>query len=320
MPDRLQEITISAATMILEHGMTIEQHPALTRWSWFVGALHQHHCALLLLNELYAGKREPAMEQRIWRCLDYSFDLPAELSNIEKTRLVLEDLVGKTKSWADLKRVRAPNDMPQARVRAHVQDRQSRHKESGEDSGCAENLQSNTGIASTSPTGSLTSQQMPVSRQTQTQQHGPPLARSINNFPGAMPSVDWGTIAMPSSNNGLQQPQVSPESFSFNNFTSTNLLSGRVRYVGSDASSPGSTMYAGMAPGTTDDSPMDAMNDVDWVGTSSQLKNLALMLYRTMLKKCLVVLKLVRETCLSHLLRFRSLHRRTCIGRRNSFR
>jgi hypothetical protein len=307
--------------MILEHGMTIEQHPALTKWSWFVGALHQHHCALLLLNELYAGKREPAMEQRIWRCLDYSFDLPAELSNIEKTRLVLEDLVGKTKAWADLKRVRAPNDMPQARVRAHTQDGQSRHKESGEDSGCGGNLPSTTaGVASTSPTGSLTSQQMAASRQTQIQQQGPPLAHGINNFSGAIPSVDWGTVAMPSSNTGLQQPQVPPESFSFSNFTPTTLLPSRFRYVGSDASSPGSAMYAGMTPGTTDDSPMDAMNDVDWVGTSSQLENLVLTLPRMMLRRCLVVLKLVRETCLSRLLRFRSLRRRTCIGRQNSLR
>ncbi|EDU49183.1 fungal specific transcription factor domain containing protein [Pyrenophora tritici-repentis Pt-1C-BFP] len=102
LPERLRQLTLSAATMILEHGMTVEQDPVLSAWSWIVGALHQHHCALLLVNEVYIVNPEPAMEQRIWRCLDYSFDIPSGLSNVQKIRLVLEELIWKSKKYAEM--------------------------------------------------------------------------------------------------------------------------------------------------------------------------------------------------------------------------
>ena len=46
MPERLRQIMISACIMIIEHSMRIEQQPALSQWSWYVGALHQYHSAM----------------------------------------------------------------------------------------------------------------------------------------------------------------------------------------------------------------------------------------------------------------------------------
>ena len=79
--------------MILEHGQNIEQQPALAIWSWYIGALHQYHSAILIIHEMYAGSYTPAMEQRAWRCLDYAFELSQTgVSNQEKGREVLEEL------------------------------------------------------------------------------------------------------------------------------------------------------------------------------------------------------------------------------------
>jgi hypothetical protein len=114
MPERLRQITISTAVMILEHSMMIEQTPALADWAWYIGALHQYHVALLLLSELYAKERDPVVEARVWRCLDFVFELPAGLAPIEKTRMILEELVGRTKAYQSVRRFRAPTHMEHA--------------------------------------------------------------------------------------------------------------------------------------------------------------------------------------------------------------
>src|SRR5690242_13229147 len=54
MPDRLRQIVLSASILTIENSQTIEQQPMLSTWSWYVGALHQYHTALLVLNELCA--------------------------------------------------------------------------------------------------------------------------------------------------------------------------------------------------------------------------------------------------------------------------
>ncbi|KAF1830549.1 hypothetical protein BDW02DRAFT_507333 [Decorospora gaudefroyi] len=270
MPERLKQLTLSAATMILEHGMAIEQHPTLSSWSWIVGALHQHHCALLLVNEIYIANLEPAMEQRIWRCLDYSFKLSAGLSNVEKTRLVLEELVGKMKMYADLKRIRPPTNMPQAGPRlqpeAHIgqrepaERRESPHSHAGRYGPTSDNQNATTNSQRTSPP-----QPMPDHQQQQQQQtHA--MLHSLNKFPGSMPTIDWGTIDMPTSlpSAGLQPPQ-------YNNFTATAnttnpntnpMPTAAVPSLRNDTLSPNPAIYGtGPGPGTT---TIDAINDIDW--------------------------------------------------------
>lgn len=261
MPERLRLLAMSAATMILEHGMTIEQHPILSSWSWIVGALHQHHCALLLVNEIYIANPEPAMEQRMWRCLDYSFNLPAGLSNVEKTRMVLEELIGKTKKYSDLKRVRVPANMP----RACVAPRQRVQREERERSGSTQSNMSTSGPLSHLLSGNadmknITPPPPPLS-QSQSLQAGNPVATGINTFPGAIPTVDWGTFDMPSP-----MPVSSYSGISPTNYTST-LLPDAAQQVGDDADSPQSVMYGGigMMAGSTNGNIMDAVNDIDWV-------------------------------------------------------
>jgi hypothetical protein len=120
MPERLRQITMGACVRILEHSMSIEQESALNIWSWYTGALHQFHASLLLLNEMYIADIDPALEQRIWTCLDYTFELPAGGSGVVKTRMILKDLIEKLDIYANLRRWRAPKDMPQAGRRLHA--------------------------------------------------------------------------------------------------------------------------------------------------------------------------------------------------------
>ncbi|KAJ4348162.1 uncharacterized protein N0V89_009534 [Didymosphaeria variabile] len=114
MPERLRQIMISSCIMIVEHSMNIEEQPALSQWSWYVGALHQYHSAMLLLSEMYVTRVDPELSARIWRCIDYTFELPSSLGENEKIRFLLSELVERTGSYASLRGVRAPSDMPHA--------------------------------------------------------------------------------------------------------------------------------------------------------------------------------------------------------------
>lgn len=132
MPARLRQITISCSVLVrcilsslitftnlflkvLEHSMVIEQTPALADWAWYVGALHQNHTSLLLLSEFYASKDvDPLVEARVWRCLDFVFDLPAAMSGQAKTRILLEELKGRIDEYHRVRRVRVPTKMGHA--------------------------------------------------------------------------------------------------------------------------------------------------------------------------------------------------------------
>ncbi|KAF2000396.1 hypothetical protein P154DRAFT_522586 [Amniculicola lignicola CBS 123094] len=119
MPERLRTIVLSTAVLILEHSMLIETTPALSTWSWYVGAFHQYHTALLLLHELYSKKRDPVVEARVWKCLDFCFDLPAGLNGGEKSRMILEELIERTRAFQAMRKVRVPKAMRQVGPRIH---------------------------------------------------------------------------------------------------------------------------------------------------------------------------------------------------------
>ncbi|KAJ4365785.1 hypothetical protein N0V83_008406 [Neocucurbitaria cava] len=279
MPERLRQVIMSAAAMILEHSMTIEQQPALSTWSWYVGALHQYHTALLLLNELYAGSREPAFEQRVWRCLDYAFELPSGPTDIEKVRMVLQDLVGKTQIYAKVKRVRIPNQMPHVGPRTHTPGYQARQQEVGEDRERRESLQSASSIAGFASFGiganSVGQQSSPRQQQPQSCQRQQSQSQAIP-FPGSIPNVDWGTIDLPASAANFQLPQQPLSTLdSFNRSESipttspgglmpSNMMQSMGNISESNASSPGAAIYGSIPVGTSNSSPMDALNEIDW--------------------------------------------------------
>ncbi|KAG9192370.1 hypothetical protein G6011_11104 [Alternaria panax] len=257
MPERLRQLTMSAATMILEHGMAIELHPILSFWSWIVGALHQHHCALLLVNEIYIAKPEPAMEQRIWRCLDYSFKLPPGIPNVEKTRIVLEELIGKTRKYSKLKRVRVPANMPQA----CPEPRQRVQREDMERSGSTQSNLNTPGPLSHLLSGNAVRPNHTSPPRPQSPPAGSSLAAGVNTFPGAIPIADWGTFDMPAL------VPVSPYSgIPPTNYPLVSIVPNAVQQGGNDADSPDSGTYRGdkMTWRPTFGNAMDAINDIDW--------------------------------------------------------
>ncbi|KAK2766281.1 hypothetical protein FQN54_007798 [Arachnomyces sp. PD_36] len=75
IPDRLRQIIITTGTQLLENSIELETSPDLQPWSWYSGTYQQYHTAFLLLFEvfLYPMRRE---SERIWRCLDYIFEVP----------------------------------------------------------------------------------------------------------------------------------------------------------------------------------------------------------------------------------------------------
>ncbi|KAL5121030.1 hypothetical protein ACEQ8H_000879 [Pleosporales sp. CAS-2024a] len=284
MPDRLRQLVMSAAVSILEHSMVIEQQPALSIYSWYVGALHQYHPSILLLNELYAGHNGPEVEDRVWKCLDFAFGLPPGGSNVEKTRFILEEMVEKARIYTNMKRVRVPSNMPQPQPRTHTPGYKAREQEERARSGSIPSDFSSPAAApgqGTTGAGIATTQRTPSPQVTRmpSLQRGPQPPPTLT-FPGAMPSVDWGTLDLPADTTlSLQQP-VPPTSgaFNFNEYIPTPSAAGLAtanavlgvghhhhHHPGSDGSSPAAPIPYGGGTGTMPNSgPMDIMNEIDW--------------------------------------------------------
>lgn len=131
MPDRLRELTFSTGLTVLENSMTIEQTAALADWAWYIGALNQYHTALLLLAEMHAKEQDPRWEARLWRSLDFVFELPAELTGTEKTRVILGELASRTAIYQQKRGIRAPAKMGDPATRSYVEarSRKEEHEE-----------------------------------------------------------------------------------------------------------------------------------------------------------------------------------------------
>jgi hypothetical protein len=282
MPERLRQIVLSAALMTLEHSQNIEQQPVLSTWAWYVGALHQYHTALLIINELYAQPYTPALEQRAWRVLDFVFGLGPGMTNTEKTRAVLEELINKMQVYQNMKRWRAPKDMPQAGPRTFAP-RLQQQQQAAEERPHHDSLQFAAGVSQQSPVNSISSAQMPPPSQ---QSFRPPrlshsqsqnLGPGTFGFPGAMPNADWGSFdgQLLSSTSGLQ-PTIDMKAFETFNYPPATTSGGlmpppppRMTSQGSDPSSltNPSANLGFVAPTSSGSSPLDALNDIDWVSS-----------------------------------------------------
>jgi hypothetical protein len=114
MPDRLRQVLIEAGLAQMENAIALETTPSIAPWSWYKGAFNQYHSALLLMVEVYAyPMRKDAA--RIWKCLDYIFDIPPHLSPKQKAELVITDLRDRMEIFHQMRRVRATTQM-EARV------------------------------------------------------------------------------------------------------------------------------------------------------------------------------------------------------------
>ncbi|KAF3053565.1 hypothetical protein E8E11_011800 [Didymella keratinophila] len=274
MPERLRQIVLSAAIMTLEHSQNIEQQPALSTWAWYVGALHQYHTALLILNEMYALSYTPALEQRAWRVLDFVFGLGPGMTNTEKTRAVLKELMSKMQVYQSVKRWRAPKDMPQAGPRTFTPGFQQQ-QQVAEERARHNSLQLAAGATHQSPVHDVKSAGARLSPRLQQNYRPPRLSHSQSRqvpFPGAMPNNEWGSFdgQLPASTSNVQ-PSIRPEAFPTANYPlatpSANLMPPpHVMLQGSDPSSlPTSNANLGFAaPTSSGSSPLDALNDIDW--------------------------------------------------------
>lgn len=132
MPDRLRNLTFETGLVVLENSMTMEQIPALADWAWYIGALNQYHTALLLLSEMHAKERDPNLEARLWRSLDFVFELPPGLTGIEKTRVILGELAYRTAIYHKKRGIRAPTKMGDPTPRSYVENRSRKEEHENE--------------------------------------------------------------------------------------------------------------------------------------------------------------------------------------------
>ncbi|KAI9722679.1 MAG: hypothetical protein M1812_001610 [Candelaria pacifica] len=107
IPDRLRQIIITSGTQLIEDAIKLETDPALKPWTWYSGGWQQYHVCFLLLIEIfsYPMRREA---DRIWRCIDYVFDVPSEYTRDQKARFIITELRDKTGIYRDMRKVRAP--------------------------------------------------------------------------------------------------------------------------------------------------------------------------------------------------------------------
>jgi hypothetical protein len=96
MPDRLTQIIIASGAQQLEDAMVLETSPDLRIWSWYSRAYHSFHVAFLLLFDMsYHPLRREA--DRIWRCLDYVYEIePSPLPKNPTRQEIIEDRRRKT--------------------------------------------------------------------------------------------------------------------------------------------------------------------------------------------------------------------------------
>ncbi|KAL8783779.1 MAG: hypothetical protein Q9213_004395 [Squamulea squamosa] len=110
IPDRLRQIIISSGTEIMERAIEIETSPALSPWAWYSSAIQQYHTALLLLMEIHAfpHRKEAA---RIWRCLDYVFEIPPNIPKDQRGKWVMTEVRNKMGIYIASRKVMAPSSM-----------------------------------------------------------------------------------------------------------------------------------------------------------------------------------------------------------------
>jgi len=112
MPDRLRQILIEAGVVNLENAIAMETKPELAHWAWYGGAYQQYHAGLLLMVEVYAyPMRKDAA--KIWKCLDYIFEIPPHLTPKQKAELVITDLRDRMEVYHQMRKVRTTTQMEQ---------------------------------------------------------------------------------------------------------------------------------------------------------------------------------------------------------------
>jgi hypothetical protein len=175
--------------------------------------------------------------------------------------------------YQSVKRWRAPKDMPQAGPRTFTPGFQQQ-QQAAEERARHGNLQFAAGASQQSPVHNVLPADAQMSPPLQQTLRPPRLSHSQSRqvpFPGAMPNHDWGSFdgQLPASTS------ISPEAFPTPNYPqatpSGNLMPPpHIMSQGGDLSNltKSNANLGFAAPTSSGCSPLDALNDIDWVRCS----------------------------------------------------
>lgn len=106
MPQRLRSVLITSGITIIEIAVQLDTSPAFHLWRWYSGAYQQYQASLILATEMFyhPNHREA---NRIWACLDYVFSLDRNLTNEEKGKQVLSEIMTKMGVYMSMRKARA---------------------------------------------------------------------------------------------------------------------------------------------------------------------------------------------------------------------
>ncbi|KAK3988111.1 fungal-specific transcription factor domain-containing protein [Cladorrhinum sp. PSN332] len=113
LPERLNGLLVASGILIIETAIQLESNPMFRDWAWYLGAYQQYQIALLLATEVYYRPQNKD-SQRIWRCLDYVFNLDPNAARDVKTKQILIEIMRKTSTYMGMRKVRAPTGIAKA--------------------------------------------------------------------------------------------------------------------------------------------------------------------------------------------------------------
>ena len=199
MPDRLRQVVVEAGLTMLENIVAYETDPQMQPWNWYRGAFnHQYHSAMMLLTEVYLyPMRKEAV--RIWKCLDYVFEIPPHLPPKHKAELVLTALRDRMEVYHQLRKVRGSKQMEN--------NAEAIEKSFLKDSGGAGNATNaaerstqdrNIGTSGLAPSVSLSPPSIPLQTESSTSgsQQGSHTAERFDSF-SVMEDIDWVNLHFP---------------------------------------------------------------------------------------------------------------------------
>ncbi|GAB7337489.1 hypothetical protein MBLNU457_g2818t2 [Dothideomycetes sp. NU457] len=110
MPDRLNNLLLEASLAVVEFAISLETRPETANWAWYRGSLHQYHSTLLQCVQVlkYPNCAEAV---RIWRCLDYVFEIPPSLTSDQKISCIIGVLKDRLGVYQSMRKARVSKAM-----------------------------------------------------------------------------------------------------------------------------------------------------------------------------------------------------------------
>ncbi|KAK4465485.1 fungal-specific transcription factor domain-containing protein [Cladorrhinum samala] len=113
LPERLNGLLVASGVLIIETAILLESNPMFRDWAWYLGAYQQYQIALLLATEVYYRPQNKDAP-RIWRCLDYVFNLDPNAARDAKSQQILTEIMKKASIYMGMRKVRAPTGIAKA--------------------------------------------------------------------------------------------------------------------------------------------------------------------------------------------------------------